>query len=956
MAFNPRPPVTEIFVNNTWTDISTDVRDTPGIRITRGSPDEASEEGVPSQMLLDLHNSSGNYSSRNPTGIYFGSFGKNTPIRQSLLISKDTFNRSISNGWGTNDAGDAYTHFFTGGAASSDVSVSGGTGRFLHGAANRSLSATLEGSEVAYGDLEIAATVSLPFTTVTGGLVFPIGLLLRVPAAHAAFINARVVLTTSGLFFLAVVDHLGSAVLPSVQLPLTHSSSQPIRMRAQVENRIIRAKVWQPNLTGEPAAWTQTGDFNNPASSILGLRDAFGGVGIRSQTATGNTNVPFTAQFSDVVVRNLRFTGEISDAVASWDRSEADYITSVTAGAVRRRIAQGRFAAASPSRRAISRIPGGDGIPTTSGHDIVAWWPLEDASNIIDGSAEVAVGQVAGPILTTRTTVDSIVEYGSTKGLPPGAPATVRLGAGGGLSAPVRTTITTGAAWSMAFAAKLDIGKEVLIYALTDGSIINSVAGSFYLELGMRADGTVDLNHLDPGITLMFGPSIAVELDSTAPDDGVVAGWAAQRWHHYIISARASGADLILYLNVDGIQVHTRTLAGKAIILKPVTRAMVRTHTGSANGPINIGHLLVRENYPLAWPSVAPSLSTPCLGGIGDTSAARMLRIGNEEGTPIAIFGSPAGGSIMGAQAVAKPGEIISDVIGVDMGLFYEPRGDSAIAYRTRATLYNQSPVVTLDYAAAHVTELAVKDDDQRTRNDIRATREPGGSVTYREFLALGRLSILPASNGIGPYVEQVEPNVANDFQLPSIAGWRLGRGTVDQVRYPVIGTELAKPEVALLIPGLLTADIGDVLLLQRPKNNNSPSDTRQIIEGISEHIRTLFHSISFACSPASPYDVLIIGTGATARISAHNSILSSSVTSGVTSLSVAPAASKHDQWTTAGPFSFKVVVGGEEMTVTNVTGSGTQTFTVIRSQNGVIKAHAAGTPVLLHSPAHIAY
>jgi hypothetical protein len=51
------------------------------------------------------------------------------------------------------------------------------------------------------------------------------------------------------------------------------------------------------------------------------------------------------------------------------------------------------------------------------------------------------------------------------------------------------------------------------------------------------------------------------------------------------------------------------------------------------------------------------------------------------------------------------------------------------------------------------------------------------------------------------------------------------------------------------------------------------------------------------------------------------------------------------------------VNVGGERVTVTNITGaSSPQTFTVTRSVNGVIKAHSAGAEVHLWSPVYFAF
>jgi hypothetical protein len=46
-------------------------------------------------------------------------------------------------------------------------------------------------------------------------------------------------------------------------------------------------------------------------------------------------------------------------------------------------------------------------------------------------------------------------------------------------------------------------------------------------------------------------------------------------------------------------------------------------------------------------------------------------------------------------------------------------------------------------------------------------------------------------------------------------------------------------------------------------------------------------------------------------------------------------------------------MVGGEEMSVTSITGAVTpQTFTVLRSINGIVKPHAAGSSVRVTSPA----
>jgi len=56
--------------------------------------------------------------------------------------------------------------------------------------------------------------------------------------------------------------------------------------------------------------------------------------------------------------------------------------------------------------------------------------------------------------------------------------------------------------------------------------------------------------------------------------------------------------------------------------------------------------------------------------------------------------------------------------------------------------------------------------------------------------------------------------------------------------------------------------------------------------------------------------------------------------------------------WKT-GAASFDLLMEGERVTVTNISGaSSPQTFTVTRSVNGIVKAHAAGLAVSLFRPA----
>jgi hypothetical protein len=136
--------LTEIWVTGTnatatysgWQDIANKilVRDNSGeVRITRGLDERDVDPNLPSSMVGQINNQSGNFSDQNPTGIYYGLIGRNTKIRQSKRYAYDAFGRTSSNGWGTADSGQAWS---TNGGAAADYSVSGGTGNISNASVN----------------------------------------------------------------------------------------------------------------------------------------------------------------------------------------------------------------------------------------------------------------------------------------------------------------------------------------------------------------------------------------------------------------------------------------------------------------------------------------------------------------------------------------------------------------------------------------------------------------------------------------------------------------------------------------------------------------------------------------------------------------------------------------------------------------------------------------------------
>lgn len=79
-------PLVEIYVNAAWTDVSSSVRVADGVAIRRGRQDEQSALS-PSTCTMTFNNAAGQFSPRNPTGPYYGTIGRNTPVRVSVAGS-----------------------------------------------------------------------------------------------------------------------------------------------------------------------------------------------------------------------------------------------------------------------------------------------------------------------------------------------------------------------------------------------------------------------------------------------------------------------------------------------------------------------------------------------------------------------------------------------------------------------------------------------------------------------------------------------------------------------------------------------------------------------------------------------------------------------------------------------------------------------------------------------------
>jgi hypothetical protein len=340
-------------------------------------------------------------------------------------------------------------------------------------------------------------------------------------------------------------------------------------------------------------------------------------------------------------------------------------------------------------------------------------------------------------------------------------------------------------------------------------------------------------------------------------------------------------------------------------------------------------------------------------GYAGETAAARFTRLCAQNNVPSVVLGDPGQTVLMGSQQPDTLSNLLQSCEDADRGQLFEPRDQFGLGYRTRVDLSNQAAGAALDYSLGQlVAPLSPTDDDQLIANDVTVQRAGGSS--HEVALLTGALSVQVPPNGVNKYAKSYTEVLYNDGQLPSAAGWLLSLGTVNQQRFPSISVNLTRPADIGVFNPVVATDIGDLLTIANPPAWMPPELIQQLLVGWTETLGPYTWTIAWNCVPAIPYFTGVLGDPLFGQPDTDGSQLVNAVSSSATSLLIAPTATGYPLWTTASSdFPFDVIMAGERMTVTKVTGTSAsgQVFTVVRSVNGIVTAQAAGAAVNLFYP-----
>jgi hypothetical protein len=243
-----------------------------------------------------------------------------------------------------------------------------------------------------------------------------------------------------------------------------------------------------------------------------------------------------------------------------------------------------------------------------------------------------------------------------------------------------------------------------------------------------------------------------------------------------------------------------------------------------------------------------------------------------------------------------------------------EHRARPALRYRGRATLYNQTPSLTLNYTADGevAPPLEPLDDDADVVNDVTVQRIDGSSA--RVVLEDGPLSVQAPPNGIGRYDTSVQLSLADDAQAEPIAAWRLHLGTWDAPRYPVVHVDLAA--APHLIDTILGVDQGDLIRITNLPAWLPPGDVDLIVQGYTESFDQYAWDIYFNCTPAGPWSVGVTDDAVLGKADTDGCQLTTALTSTATAPVVLTTSGL--PWNTSGAqYPFDLRVGGEVWTAT---------------------------------------
>ena len=909
-----------------WTDLSERLLGN-AISIEQGTLVGGPKTGATTANGIQCLNTDGALTPMLPTSEYYPYVDAGTPLQflvrpDSSPVYYDMWSRTLSGAVGTADSGHTYS---TVGVA--DMSVSAGTLKINGTALNQVRRVT---STYSTQDVDVVWDSSVSATALGSALVSAAALryvdVSNMLWAHCEFLPGGTIQVKGSRFVAGVMTGLGQAVVPG----LTYSPGTMIRTRCQLQGSQMRIRAWLAS-DPEPDVW----HVDLVQTAYL----AAGRVGFATwvQASSANTlPVTFTIDNTSATPGFVSpLDGYITDVQPQF-LPQADGSTwstvMISAGGVSSITERNESPAYSPLRRSVQQS-----VPAP-----IAYWPLEDAEGSVSGASAFPGGPkmvVTGPAVFAFAQDVPEDVYQSRWGTKP----MVSLAAGARIAAPVtRSTVQT--EWAVSLSNQMFVPD---VPAVSEIRVLQwQTQGGTHARWAFVA---TDLGYDVRAYNDTTGASTNV-ISTVFGSYGILVSYA--------IEAMQNGGNIDVTLFVDGNVIGSGSIAGTLAAVSQISANPDRSNTtNSVTVPglkFVVGHIrIVEETSGLDLPYYTdPATGITVRADRAwylEAAHSRVKRLCAEERVPCTILGAPAttGFTQLNGQRDGAFTDLISQAAESESGsLLYE--SGFGYAYLARSARYSPPVALSIDlatYARSADTDqgdILVPQLDSRAPNLWTVQRHLGSTGSYAAPIEYRKRR--------GTIGQEVTVDVLTDAELDGHAAWRvhLAVDALDAY-YPAVPLDLAAN------PDLITA-----WLACRPGSRvqrlNQPTIAGlgvvdQLIDGWSETIGPRTWQVSIAASPAKVWDVAVADQPLGKADTDGTTIRAANATA--TSLLVDVLAGP--RWTTD-PAQMPLLISlgtGEEIRVTAISGtSNPQTWTAVRSLNGVVRAVPADTPARLTLPA----
>ncbi|MCX4575601.1 hypothetical protein OHB41_20895 [Streptomyces sp. NBC_01571] len=858
----------EFGIGGVWTDVTRYAMTRDIITHTRGRKADGSKAD-PASCAITLKSPNGLFSRRNPRSPYYGLIGRNTPMRLSVASGQQRL--VLPDGLGHRASTPSATALNVSGSLDVRIEV-GLTNWGVRGArelCGKWISVGTQRSWLMYveagGQLLLrispdgtntqTATSTVPIPVPSNGRI---ALRSTWNASTGAFIHYTATSIAGPWTQLGdTIPGTGGTIFAST----TAVQIGDIDQTATVDPPV--GSVYAFQLRNNTTLVANT-DFTAPAIGATSFVDATG----LTWTLVGDASI---------TNRRTRFSGEYSDWPSATSRG-GHLITVEGEGAgILRRLNQGTKPLASTLRR---RIP--------SDPTLIAYWPMED-----DDQAVQAYSPVPGvkPMRTKNLTFASDDSLGGSSALPVVQPSA-------SFSAEVPPPPSGTGPWQVELVYRIPTAPGSLV---TFFEIAATGTGARYIV--QVQTNNVRLQVLDADGTQVLLHNLTA---GTAPN-------FFGNWNRVRVFARQNGTAVqvdIAWLNTDNNVGHSATgsFTGQVGRVRSVSSSF-----GSGMDGTVMGHLAVFQ-----------ATDTKIMNGSddgynGETAAVRMLRLSSEEALPISVTGIQTATAQMGPQRPATLLEQLEQAEAADGGVLVEDRERLGLRYRSRTSMYSQTPTLTLPYGSVGLGRLEPTDDDMDITNDVTVTRIGGSSG--RAEVTEGPLSVQDPPLGIGRYDDSVSLSLFSDDQAEPMAYWMAAIGSADQARYPVLTIRLHKAPA--LIDTVREITEGDLIRITDLPDWLPPGPLDLIVQGYTEKIGIRTWEISFVCAPGEPWRIASVGDPVLGIVDTDGSALAAAATATDTSLLVSAVVGPVWKWEVA----FDAKVGGEDVTVSAIASSVVDAF-----------------------------